>query len=111
MLSGCVPIRAPTVSGSGCAPRAMSHTSSMPDYALITPDAGPWAAFACNHPDSHPLQSPAWGALKSGFGWSARFLAVAGPHGLLAGALLLIRRRAGLSVVYVPRGPLLSGDP
>jgi serine/alanine adding enzyme len=97
-------------SESGCAPPAMSHIRRMPDLALIAPDAGQWAAFAGAHPDSHPLQSPAWGALKNAFGWSARVLAVAGPRGLLAGALLLTRRRAGLAAAYVPRGPLLSGD-
>lgn len=34
-----------------------------------------------------------------------------GPQGLLAGALLLLRRRYGLAMAYTPRGPLLAGQP
>jgi lipid II:glycine glycyltransferase (peptidoglycan interpeptide bridge formation enzyme) len=38
-------------------------------------------------------------------------VAVQGPQGLLAGALLLLRRRYGVAMAYTPRGPLLSGQP
>jgi lipid II:glycine glycyltransferase (peptidoglycan interpeptide bridge formation enzyme) len=47
--------------------------------------------------------------LKAGFGWEQRRVAVAAPAGLLAGAQLLFRRRLGISVAYVPRGPLFAG--
>jgi lipid II:glycine glycyltransferase (peptidoglycan interpeptide bridge formation enzyme) len=79
--------------------------------AIVEPSAAEWDAFAERHPRGHLLQSSGWGALKSHFGWSARRVLVLGPGGPRAGAQLLIRRRLGLSAAYVPRGPLLSGDP
>lgn len=63
------------------------------------------------HPRGHLLQTSAWGALKAGFGWEQRLVAVRGPGGLLAGALLLLRRRYGVAMAYTPRGPLLAGQP
>jgi lipid II:glycine glycyltransferase (peptidoglycan interpeptide bridge formation enzyme) len=68
------------------------------------------------------LQSTPWGNLKTAFGWDAWRIAVvrspdsplpeqAAPTPLLAGAQVLFRERYGVSVAYVPRGPLLSGDP
>lgn len=81
-------------------------------YALITTDRQAWDAFAQRHVrHGHPLQSSGWGALKSAFGWSAQYLAVVGPQGICTGAMLLSRRRLGLSAIYTPRGPLFSGDP
>jgi len=85
----------------------VSHT---PPLALLAPDDATWDAFVQFHRHGHLLQLAAWGALKSAFGWQCRRLAVVGPHGLLAGAQLLIRRQYGFAVAYVPRGPLLSGD-
>ncbi len=80
--------------------------------ALGEPDATTWNAFVDAHPQGNLLQHSAWGELKAGSGWRARRIAVLGADGaLLAGALLLIRARYGLSVAYVPRGPLFSGDP
>ncbi|HEX5692494.1 MAG TPA: peptidoglycan bridge formation glycyltransferase FemA/FemB family protein, partial [Roseiflexaceae bacterium] len=77
---------------------------------MIEPGDAEWDAFAQHHPRGHLLQSSGWGALKSSFGWERRRLAIAAPTGLVAGAQVLIRRRFGVSVAYVPRGPLLSGD-
>jgi lipid II:glycine glycyltransferase (peptidoglycan interpeptide bridge formation enzyme) len=53
------------------------------------------------------FQSWAWGELKSRFGWQ--------PYRLSAGdsasaAQLLIRPYRGLSVAYVPRGPITTAD-
>jgi lipid II:glycine glycyltransferase (peptidoglycan interpeptide bridge formation enzyme) len=80
--------------------------------ALIEPEAAPWDAFVAAHPQGGLLQHDSWGALKRGFGWQARRLAVIDSAGqLCAGAMLLLRPRYGLSVAYTPRGPLLSGDP
>jgi|YNPBryunderm2012_1023409.scaffolds.fasta_scaffold27573_1 lipid II:glycine glycyltransferase (peptidoglycan interpeptide bridge formation enzyme) len=80
--------------------------------ALGEPDAATWDAFVAAHPQGSLLQHGAWGELKAGFGWRARRIAVLGPAGApVAGALLLIRPRYGLSVAYTPRGPLFSGDP
>ena len=54
-----------------------------------------------------PFQSWAWGQLKARFGWQ--------PYRLSAGdsisaAQLLIRPYRGLSVAYVPRGPITAAD-
>ena len=82
-----------------------------PALAVVEPDDATWDVFAQSHPQGHLLQSARWGALKTRFGWERRRVAVAGAGGLLAGAQVLFRRRFGFSVAYVPRGPLLAGDP
>ncbi len=52
----------------------------------------------------HLLQSWAWGELKSGFGWTAVRVGAAG-----AAAQILFRRLPlGLTVAYIPKGPLLD---
>jgi lipid II:glycine glycyltransferase (peptidoglycan interpeptide bridge formation enzyme) len=89
---------------------SMTETATSTALAIIEPSATAWDAFAQAHPDGTLLQSSAWGTLKSGFGWRVRRLAVIGPGGMLAGAQALVRRRFGLAGVYVPRGPLFSGD-
>ena len=66
---------------------------------LPTPDG--WDAFIQAHPHSHILQTSAWGRLKSDFGWRAEYVQ-AGQ----AGALVLFRRTRGLTLAYVPRGPV-----
>ncbi|HSB89467.1 MAG TPA: peptidoglycan bridge formation glycyltransferase FemA/FemB family protein [Anaerolineales bacterium] len=66
----------------------------------LSPDA--WEAFLARHPDAHLLQSAAWGELKAHFGWEPVRLASSN-----AGAQLLLRRLApGLTLAYVPRGPV-----
>lgn len=68
----------------------------------MPPDAAAWDALADAHPQTHLLQTSAWGQLKAGFGWQAQAVR-AGP----AGALVLFRRLPlGLTLAYVPRGPL-----
>lgn len=65
-------------------------------------DAAAWEAFAAPHPNTHLLQTSAWGQLKAEFGWQPEAVR-AGP----AGALVLFRRLPlGLTLAYVPRGPL-----
>jgi lipid II:glycine glycyltransferase (peptidoglycan interpeptide bridge formation enzyme) len=78
--------------------------------ALVEPDAATWDDFTQRHPRGHMLQSAGWGALKARFGWDRRHLAVTDAAGLWAGAQMLFRHRLGVSVAYVPRGPLLAGD-
>ena len=64
-----------------------------------------WDAFLAQHPHAHVLQTSAWGRLKSGFGWQPEYYQAGG-----AGALVLFRRLPlGLSVAYVPKGPLGTG--
>jgi lipid II:glycine glycyltransferase (peptidoglycan interpeptide bridge formation enzyme) len=66
-----------------------------------------WDNFVHAHPYGHILQTSAWGQLKSAFGWEAQTVRVgeqgAGAHG----ALVLFRRLPlGLTLAYIPRGPL-----
>lgn len=79
--------------------------------ALLEPDPVTWDRFVAHHPQGNLLQQHGWGDLKARFGWQARYLAVADATGLRAGALMLTRRRYGLSVAYCPRGPLFATDP
>lgn len=77
---------------------------------VITPDQTGWDAFVATHSAGHLLQSSGWGALKARFGWTPHCYAVAAGGGIRAGALVLEKQRFGLSVLYVPRGPLFSGE-
>jgi peptidoglycan pentaglycine glycine transferase (the first glycine) len=53
----------------------------------------------------HFLQSWRWGAFKSKFGWDV--VRIAAKDGAdMAVAQMLIRRKAGVSVGYLPRGPV-----
>jgi len=66
----------------------------------LTPQA--WDRFIEVHPQAHILQSSLWGALKSAFGWKPHFV-----QQNEMGALILFRRLPlGLSVGYIPRGPV-----
>jgi peptidoglycan pentaglycine glycine transferase (the first glycine) len=61
-----------------------------------------WDSFLERFPDAHLLQTTAWGELKTGFGWHAERVAVAG-----GGAQVLFRRLAGpFTLAYIPKGPL-----
>jgi lipid II:glycine glycyltransferase (peptidoglycan interpeptide bridge formation enzyme) len=64
--------------------------------------AAEWESFLRRHPRAHLLQSAAWGELKARHGWRPLRLL-----GETAGAQVLIRRFIpGLSLAYVPRGPV-----
>ena len=70
-----------------------------------------WDAFVAGHAVAHVLQLSGWGALKVGSGWQAEQVTL--PEGadvgsIEAGALLLFQRRLGLTLGYVPRGPLVD---
>lgn len=69
-----------------------------------------WDAFVQGHPAAHLLQSSGWGALKVRFGWDAERIALAQPNGrsVAAGALVLFRQTYGLTMGYVPKGPLVD---
>jgi peptidoglycan pentaglycine glycine transferase (the first glycine) len=64
-----------------------------------------WDAFVQAHPQGHILQTSAWGRLKSDYGWQAETV-----QSGQAGALVLFRRVQGLTLGYVPRGPLANWD-
>lgn len=82
----------------------------------FTPDAAAWDAFVLRQPRAHVLQTAAWGALKSAFGWRAAIVALRDSndptHGIVGGALLLFRAlpfRLG-SMAYLPMGGFVT-DP
>ena len=61
-----------------------------------------WSDFIQRKPESHLLQTPEWGSLKSSFGWYARHV-VEGD----CGAQILFRTLSlGLKIAYVPMGPI-----
>ena len=67
-------------------------------------DANHWSTFLQDHPEAHLLQSTEWGSLKEGFGWRA-YRIVQGT----SGAQILFRRLTlGLSLAYIPKGPVGS---
>jgi serine/alanine adding enzyme len=89
---------------------ASRRSSPAGSLAVVEPAAADWDAFTLVHPQGHLLQSSGWGALKASVGWETRRVLIVGPGGPRAGAQALIRRRLGLSVVYVPRGPLFADE-
>ncbi len=63
-----------------------------------------WQSFLEKHPNAHILQTGEWGKLKSAFGWQAVRL-VNGD----TGAQILFRQLPlGLTVAYIPKGPVGS---
>ena len=61
-----------------------------------------WDSFLVNFPNSHILQSTAWGQLKADFGWKV-------THVILpdCGAQLLIKQvLPGIHFAYIPKGPI-----
>ena len=60
-------------------------------------------------PDGHLLQLSAWARLKERFGWRSQRLALTGVRGMpVAGAQFLLRTTYGLTLAYVPKGPLVD---
>ncbi len=67
---------------------------------LLSPEA--WDLFVEQHPQAHILQTSSWGELKAKFGWSPKFIRYKN-----LGAMVLFRPLPmGLSVAYIPRGPV-----
>jgi serine/alanine adding enzyme len=61
--------------------------------------------------DASVFQNWAWGELKGKFGWQPHRMAVADDAGsVTSAAQVLVRPFRGLSVAYVPRGPLPALD-
>ncbi|BDG08518.1 lipid II:glycine glycyltransferase FemX [Anaeromyxobacter paludicola] len=56
---------------------------------------------------AHVFQSAGWARVRERSGWRPHFLGVAGDDGFHAALLCLEKRRYGLSVVQLPRGPVL----
>ena len=61
-----------------------------------------WDAFLERYPNAHILQTSAWGAFKGRYGWQVQYVG-----NQTAGAQILLRRLPlGLSIAYIPKGPL-----
>ncbi len=88
-----------------------SGNSSAADLRVAEVSGPDWDGFVAQHRYGHLLQQRAWAELKAVTGQRARRVAVLAPDGrLLAGAQVLVQWRYGLSVAYVPRGPLWAGE-
>ncbi|GAC1354739.1 MAG: peptidoglycan bridge formation glycyltransferase FemA/FemB family protein [Herpetosiphon sp.] len=73
-------------------------------------DQSEWLCLTANHSRAHLLQSWGWGQLKGSFGWDPVRVVVQNGA-VTAAAQILFKRVFGLSVAYVPRGPLWCDDP
>jgi lipid II:glycine glycyltransferase (peptidoglycan interpeptide bridge formation enzyme) len=61
-----------------------------------------WEAFITQYPETHFLQSPAWGELKRHFGWRVVRIQKGG-----VGAQILFRTiLPGFTMAYIPKGPV-----
>ena len=68
-----------------------------------------WDKWLMARPDGHVLQLRRWARLKEQFGWRSRLVTLPdGQGGIAAGASILLRRMAGLTLAYVPRGPVVD---
>ncbi len=65
-----------------------------------------WNEYYHAHPQAHILQSPAWGELKSSYGWQIERVI----EGQLGAQILFQALPLGFSVGYLPRGPISPGD-
>lgn len=70
-----------------------------------------WDDWINSRNDGHPLQLSGWGQLKTQFGWSAETIVMRDERGaIVAGAQMLLRRAYGVTLAYIPRGPLVDWD-
>ncbi len=69
-----------------------------------------WDEFVSQAPNGHLLQSWAWGEFKRAYGWQPVRLALLEDDRIVAAAQVLLRSFAGLSLPYVPRGPVVAAD-
>jgi len=66
-----------------------------------------WDPFVATYPAGHVLQTSGWAAHKSEFGWQVERVVVRNRGAIVAGAQVLFRR-LGLTIAYVPKGPLVD---
>jgi lipid II:glycine glycyltransferase (peptidoglycan interpeptide bridge formation enzyme) len=71
---------------------------------LLNPEQ--WKDFINEHPQAHILQTVSWGALKASYGWSPKYI----RKGKLGAMVLFRPLPLGLSIAYIPRGPIGDGD-
>lgn len=76
----------------------------------VVTDAERWDA-AVRALGGHLLQTWRWGEFKARHGWQPKRLLVDDVTGPRAAAQVLFRYVGPLSIAYVPRGPLVRGEP
>jgi lipid II:glycine glycyltransferase (peptidoglycan interpeptide bridge formation enzyme) len=69
-------------------------------------DTHTWEQFLADYPDTHLLQTAAWGELKSEFGWQVVRLIEHTPKMTIGGQILLRPFLPGISLAYLPKGPV-----
>lgn len=69
-----------------------------------------WNQQISQLPGAHVLQTWDWGQFKAQFGWEPLYRTWKDSQGSVQAAALILRRSipGGLSVLYIPRGPLLN---
>src|SRR5690606_21408179 len=80
-------------------------------YQVVSPSPADWDAFVEAHPRAHLLQTSAWGALKTAFGWQAERIALARHDGAIAAGAQVLYRPLPLGLgrlAYAPFGPLVD---
>jgi len=66
-----------------------------------------WNIFVAGAENGHLLQTSQWGDFKAQTGWDMARVAVGDDKGIVAGALILLRRLPlGQRLAYIPRGPV-----
>lgn len=69
---------------------------------MPTANTTEWRQFLEGYPDAHLLQTASWGELKTAFGWQVSRVIAGG-----SGAQILFRPVGlGLSLAYIPKGPV-----
>ena len=61
-----------------------------------------WERFLKKHPEAHILQTALWGDLKSKYGWKRKYII----HSESGAQVLLRKLPLGLTVAYIPKGPI-----
>lgn len=80
----------------------------MPEHLTPATRAADWDRILQRHPAAHLLQSWPWGELKSRFGWRA--VRLTDPDSGAAAQVLFRTLPLGLTIAYLPKGPLLDWD-
>ncbi len=83
--------------------------------AVIISDRAHWNSAVTSLPNAHLLQSWEWGELKSKYGWDAHRLLWTNERGSPLAAAQILQRNLSLpgignrlSILYCPRGPVLT---
>lgn len=91
--------------------------NSAPFAFFAVQNSSEWNTLVSSLPHAHLLQSWEWGEFKSRYGWSARRLLWNDANGRPAAAAQILRRALGfltanirlpISILYLPKGPLLN---